>query len=92
MIKCALSLTPFLEQELPQLRFELVTKGEIVQTFDSTFQRKRDTKLNFKEGGRLASNKLAELVVHVADWKSKDLAFQSKFAEDGESKESYTTQ
>lgn len=78
VIKCALSLTPFLEEELPQLRFSLVSKGEVFvdsQNVDANL-RKREMKSIFKLGSTLTSSNIAELKVHVADWKSKDSSFE----------------
>ena len=71
----ALKQTPFLESELPQLRFELVLKNKIIPSFENNLlggslvsKRKRD----IKEYGKLNSDRLAELKIHVIDWKAKD--------------------
>lgn len=69
-VQCALGLTPFLEPELHRLRFELVSRGNVLTDLDSpqtAGQRRRDKKQKRKAAG--SANKLAELQVHTRDWR-----------------------
>jgi hypothetical protein len=70
-ISCALSLQPFLKEDLPHLNFELVyITADRFYADDWKTLSKRELKAAYKADTQL----FAELKVHVVDWKTGDCA------------------
>ena len=68
-VGCALTLQPFLKEDLPHLNFELAPiSAERFYADDLRSMNKRDLKAAYKA----SSQKFAELKIHVTDWKAGD--------------------